>query len=679
MAKPDPILQPFQLRHLTLRNRIFSSAHAPSYAEDGHPKDRYRLYHEEKAKGGVGLTMIGGSTNVAPDSPSVFGQLYAGDDSIIPWFKRLTDGVKSHGAAVMCQITHMGRRTGWDGADWLPVIGPSPIREHAHRSIPKEMEKTDIDRVVGAFAQAARRCSDGGFDGIELLCHSHLLGQFLSPHTNRRDDGYGGSLENRMRLMTEVLDAVRAETGPDFIVGMRITGDELIPGGLTADDCVETAQTLTATGNVDFLNTLAGAPYDDMGLAGWVPPMGYTGPVKLSVAQRIRNAIDLPVFYAGGINDLATARHAITEGMVDLVGMTRAQIADPYMVEKIVNGNEERIRPCVGLGYCVDRVNQGKDALCGHNAATGRETLLKHLPVTAAKQKTVVVVGGGAAGLEAARVAAFSGHKVHIYEASDKLGGQLLLAAKGGVRRQMLGVLEWLVNEVEKLDVDVHLGKFAEGIDVLSHDPDLVVIATGGWPKEIESEGSEFAVSSWDVLSGNAIVNGEVLLWDEIGAHSGAVTADYLTDCADRVTFVTQDHTPLQELGVTTRPVAMSALYSKDVTFSTDLKIGRIERQGNRLVVTLTNTLTDAEKRMVVDHVVIENGSRPFVDLYDELFPASLNKGLVDQAAALAGRTIFPNLNQDGRFAIARVGDCVSSRNLHAAILDANRLIQGLK
>lgn len=677
MAKTDPLLQPFQLRHLTLRNRIFSSAHAPSYAQDGHPKDRYRLYHEEKAKGGVGLTMIGGSTNIAPDSPSVFGQLYAGDDSIIPWFQKLTDGVKSHGAAVMCQITHMGRRTGWDGADWLPVIGPSPVREQAHRSIPKEMETADIDRVVSAFAQAARRCVEGGFDGIELLCHAHLLGQFLSPLTNLRSDGYGGPLENRMLFVIEVVDAVRAEIGPDTVLGLRITGDELIPGGLTAEECVEIAQTLSATGQVDFLNTLAGAPYDDLGLAGWVPPMGYTGPVKLSVAQRIRSAVDLPVLYAGGINDLATARHALAEGMVDLVGMTRAQIADPHMVNKVMAGDEDRIRPCVGLGYCVDRVNQGKDALCGHNAATGREKLLRHIPTKAHPSKTVVVVGCGAAGLEAARVAATRGHDVHLYEAADRLGGQLLLAGKGTLRRQILSVLEWLTDEVERLNVNVHLGTFAEEADILKHEPDLVVIATGGWPTEIACPGSEHAVSSWDVLSGNAVVSGDVLLWDEIGSHPAAVTADYLSEIVDHLSFATQDHTALQELGVTTRPVAMEKLYEEGVTFCTDVVIRSIERKGNKLAVTLANTLTASENVVVMDHVVIENGSRPFVDTYRDLLRLSKNEGKVDQTAVTSEEATFPNINESGQFYLARVGDCVSSRNLHAAILDANRLIQG--
>ncbi|MCZ7676141.1 MAG: hypothetical protein M5U35_10075 [Roseovarius sp.] len=328
--KNDPLLEPFQLRHLTLRNRIMSTAHAPSYQEGGHPRDRYRRYHEEKARGGIGLTIIGGSTNIAPDSPSVFGQLYAGDDSIIPWFTRLTDGVRAHGAAVMCQITHMGRRTAWDDGHWLPVAGPSGTRERAHRSFPKAMEPEDITRIIAQFAAAARRCQQGGFDGIELLSHSHLLGQFLSPLVNRREDDYGGSLDNRLRLTLQVIEAVREAVGPEMILGMRITGDELSEGGLGPDECVEIAQRIAATGAIDFLNVLAGAPYDDLGLAGWVAPMGMPAAPHLSIAGRIRQAVGLPVFHAGGVADIATARHAVAGGHVDLIGMTRAHMADPY-------------------------------------------------------------------------------------------------------------------------------------------------------------------------------------------------------------------------------------------------------------------------------------------------------------------------------------------------------------
>ena len=210
-----------------------------------------------------------------PTLPSVFGQLYAGDDSIIPWFQKLTDGVKAHGAAVMCQITHMGRRTAWDDGHWLPVAGPSAARERAHRAYPKVMEADDIARVIQQFVAAAVRCKAGGFDGIELLSHSHLLGQFLSPHVNQRKDAYGGSLQNRLAITLEVLNAIRTAVGPDFIVGIRATGDERKPDGLSPDEAVKAAQILVQTGQVDFLNVLAGAPYDDLGLAEWVPPHGF--------------------------------------------------------------------------------------------------------------------------------------------------------------------------------------------------------------------------------------------------------------------------------------------------------------------------------------------------------------------------------------------------------------------
>jgi len=449
----DPLLEPFQLKHLTLRNRVMSTSHAPSYQEGGHPRDRYRLYHEEKARGGIGLTMIGGSTNISPDSPSVFGQLYAGDDSIIPWFQSLTDSVRLHGAAVMCQITHMGRRTTWDDGHWLPVMGPSGVRERAHRSIPKSMEVEDIDRVISHFVDAALRCQQGGFDGI----------QFLSPIVNQRKDAYGGSLENRMRLSLQVVEAVRDAVGAEFIVGVRATGDELLKHGLDAQECVDIASMLSNTGAVDFLNILLGAPYDDLGLAGWVPPMGMPAAPHLSVVGRIRQAVAIPVFHAGGIADIATARHAISAGYVDLVGMTRAHMADPYLVAKLARGEEDRIRPCVGLGYCVDRVNQGKDALCGHNAATGREAKMPHLIRSADVQKKVVIVGGGPGGLEAARISAERGHHTILFEASNRLGGQLNLACKGQTRRQITGVVDWLVQEVETLDVDIRLNHYAEG------------------------------------------------------------------------------------------------------------------------------------------------------------------------------------------------------------------------
>ncbi|WP_084294410.1 NADH:flavin oxidoreductase [Leisingera aquimarina] len=674
----DPLLQPLQIRHLSLRNRIMSTAHAPSFQEGGHPRDRYRLYHEEKARGGIALTMIGGSTNIALDSPSVFGQLYAGDDSIIPWFQRLTDGVRKHGAAVMCQITHMGRRTAWDDGNWLPVLGPSGRRERAHRAFPKVMEMEDISRVIKDFAAAAERCRAGGFDGIELLSHSHLLGQFLSPLVNDREDDYGGSLDNRLRLTLQVLEAAREAVGPDLILGMRVTGDELMEGGLSAAECIEVARKIAATGAVDFLNVLAGAPYDDLGLAGWVAPMGLPAAPDLNVAGRIRQAVDLPVFHAGGVADIATARHALREGQADMIGMTRAHMADPYLVAKLRRGEEERIRPCVALGYCVDRVNQGKPAVCGHNAATGREAVMPHVIAPAPERRKVVVAGGGPAGLEAARVAAERGHQVVLFEAGGRLGGQIALAAKGMTRRQIWGVADWLISEAERLGVEVRLNTYAEADDVLAEDPDAVIVATGGWPEGLEIPGGHLITSGWEVLSGEARAAGEVLLLDECGDHAALVCADAMAQAGCKVTLATPDRTAAHDLGPTNSAVVLRDLVRQGVTFECLLEPVSVVSDGRRKRITLRHVLTGEVTERVADHVVSEHGITPADDLYHALKPQSRNLGQLDHQAMIAGDSPFAAINPQGSFWLARAGDAVSGRNMHAAIYDALRLCKDL-
>jgi len=217
----DPLLQPFQLKHLTLRNRLMSTSHEPSFSEDGMPKDRYRLYHVEKAKGGIALTMTAGSAVVSPDSPPVFGNLLAYKDEIVPWMRRLSDGCHEHGAAVMIQLTHLGRRTAWNKADWLPVLAPSPVREPAHRAFPKAIEDWDIERIIADYATAAQRMQAAGLDGIEIEAYGHLPDQFWSPATNHRVDEYGGSLDNRLRFIHRVLDAVRARCQRDIRAGIH--------------------------------------------------------------------------------------------------------------------------------------------------------------------------------------------------------------------------------------------------------------------------------------------------------------------------------------------------------------------------------------------------------------------------------------------------------------------------
>ena len=277
MAAYDALLKPLTIKHLTIRNRVMSTAHAPGCPEGGMPTERYQLYHAEKAKGGIGLTIFGGSSSVAVDSPATaFGQVAVYDDEVIPYFQEFADPVHGHGAALMCQITHMGRRNNWDTADWLTLIAPSPVREHSHRAMPKEMEDWDFKRVIKSFGQAARRCKDGGLDGIELMFGAqHLIDQFHTPMVNQRTDNYAGSLENRMRFGIEVLEEVRRVVGDDFVVGARMTGDELDDGGYGLDEGIKIAQTLARTGMIDFLNVFHSHTADHMGVAVMMPNMSF--------------------------------------------------------------------------------------------------------------------------------------------------------------------------------------------------------------------------------------------------------------------------------------------------------------------------------------------------------------------------------------------------------------------
>ncbi|HET8729239.1 MAG TPA: N-methylproline demethylase, partial [Alphaproteobacteria bacterium] len=286
-SSKDPLLQPYQLKHLTLRNRLMSTSHEPAYSEDGMPKDRYRLYHVEKAKGGIALTMIGGSTIVSPDSPQAFGNLMAYKDEIVPWLRRMSDEVHEHGAAIMIQLTHLGRRTNWNKADWLPVLSASPVREPAHRSFPKQAEEWDIERIVADYASAPQRMQAAGLDGIEFEAYGHLMDSFWSPATNRREDAYAGSLDNRLRFTFRVIDAVRAAVGPEFIVGIRLVADEDWERGLSREDGVEIARRLAASGKFDFLNVIRGHIETDAALAEVIPIAGMRSAPHLDFAGEV--------------------------------------------------------------------------------------------------------------------------------------------------------------------------------------------------------------------------------------------------------------------------------------------------------------------------------------------------------------------------------------------------------
>jgi 2,4-dienoyl-CoA reductase-like NADH-dependent reductase (Old Yellow Enzyme family) len=671
----DPLLQPFRLKHLTLKNRVMSTAHEPNYAEDGLPTDRYRLYHREKARGGLALTMTAGSAIVSQDSPPAFGNLHAFRDEIVAPLKRLADDCHELGCAVMIQITHLGRRTNWNKADWLPVLSASPVREPAHRAFPKEIEDWDIDRIVADYAAAAQRMQAAGLDGIEFESYGHLMDSFWSPATNRREDDWGGSLDNRLRFTWSVIDAVRAATGPDFIVGIRMVADEDWDRGLSRAEGVEIAQRIASSGKFDFINLIRGHIDTDASLTTVIPVAGMPSAPSLDFAGEVRAATKFPVFHAAKISDVATARHAIASGKLDMVGMTRAHIADPHIVAKVTSGREDRIRPCVGATYCIDRIYEGGEALCAHNAATSREATLPHDIPKAPAKKRVVIVGAGPAGLEAARVAGERGHDVTILEAGPQPGGQMLLLTKNPRRREMIGIVDWRVAELGHLGVDLRCNVFAEPQDVLDLNPDVVVIATGGLPQPPEMAGVDLSVSSWDVIAGDVRPSGKWLVYDDGGGHAGITAAEIAARAGAEVEIISPERMFAPDVGGLNHAPYMAAFQQAGVAITIATRVTGLRRDGNRIVATLGSDYTPgAVGERAADRVIVEHGTRANDELYFALKPLSRNRGAVDYKALASGQgPLFPARNPAGVFDLYRIGDAVAARNIHAGIYDALR------
>ena len=669
----DPLLRPFRLKHLTFRNRIMSTSHASGLAEGGMPAERYQRYHEAKAKGGIALTMFGGSSNVSPDSQWNFPQINLHDERIVEHFEQFSKRIHAHGAYLMCQITHVGGRGEPYAGARLAPIGPSPLRETLHRAFAREMNEHDIARVVADYARAAARCRDGGLDGIETLAGAHLIGQFLSPATNRRTDRFGGSVENRCRFGLMVHEAIREAVGDEFVVGIRFVVDEAGEGRLDFEECLEIAGIFEASGTIDFFNAIYGRMDTQIKLAVDCMP-GMASPIApfLARAGAFRQAVSLPVFHATRITELATARHAIRDGLLDMVAMTRAHIADPALVAKLARGDEPRVRPCVGATHCMSELRP----TCLHNPSTGHERELPHEIEPAASRRRVLVAGGGPAGLEAARVCAERGHEVRLLEASGWLGGQVRLATQATWRRDLVGLIDWRREEIERLGVDVRFNRFVEPEAVGEEGADVVIVATGGVPDIDWIDGAEHCTSVWDVLTSAARPSENVIVYDGTGRHAALTAAEKLRLAGSNVAFFGLDGHLAMEMAYSEQVIWRRRTYEIGIEPQLDRRLVRIERDGNWLRATFRNELTDAVETHAADQVVVEHGTRPADALFRELRDRSANHGVVDQEALLRGG---PQRDADaGGFELFRIGDAVSSRNIHAAVLDAFRLCRVL-
>ena len=675
----DPLLQPFNLKHLQLKNRIITTSHEPSYNEDGFPKERYIAYHLERAKGGIAMTMTAGSSVVSKDSPPSFNNIHAYKDEVVPWIKKLTQAIHDQDCKIMIQLTHLGRRTSWNKGDWLPSISSGKHREPAHKAFPKVAESWDVERIIKEYGDAAERMKEGGMDGVELEGQGHLIGQFLSPLTNDLETEYGGNLENRLRFTIDVLSQIRKRVGEKFILGIRCVFDEVAEGGITKSEGLEIAKILSKTGLVDYLNVNRGRIHTDPILTKHIPLQGMKSAPHLDFAGEIKKNLDLPIFHASKISDVATARYAISNGLVDMIGMTRGHLADPHIVKKIKENKEDDIRPCVGATFCLDRIYQGEDALCIHNAATGRELKFPNIITPSKTKKRIVVVGAGPGGLESARIASERGYDVVVYEAASDPGGQVRLCAKSKRRKDMMGIIDWRMEQCSKKNVNFKFNILAEKNEILDEKPDAVIIATGGIPNlELfeTKKNLENVFSSWDIISRDIKTSENILIYDEAGDHVAMQSAEIAIEQGSKVSFMTPDRLISSEImGMNLTPY-LKNLQNKNISFLIARRLLDVSITGNKLNALIGSDYDESFKyHSTYDQVFVNYGTKPLDELYFQLLPYSKNEGELDYDKFIDGyeQNIIKNI--DKKFSIFRIGDAVSSRNIHAAIYDALRLV----
>jgi len=653
MTTAFPILfSPLKLGSHTLKNRICMSAHADSLGEQGVPTERALRYYEARARGGAGFLMCFGSASVDPNSSArVWNGVELFDDRVIPYLSTFSDAMHEHGVPVVAQMTHKGRRGHSEGNDFRPLMGPSPVREPNHRETPHELDRKTIAEIVRAFADAAFRLKHGGFDGCEVMASAcHLVDQFWTPRVNRRTDEYGGDLASRMRFAVEVLQSIRERVGPDFIIGIRMTGDEMLEGGIDRDAAREIARKLDELGVLDYFNVV-GASCETYGTeALTVPDMSFPLALFTGLAASIKAVVGVPVIATGRINDPAIAERVLRDGQADLCVMTRALIADPDLPRKAQEGRLDDIRICHGYNSgCIDRIYTGRGVTCVQNAVVGREREWPELP-KAERPLKVVIVGGGPAGLECAHVARRRGHSVVLFEKNQELGGQTLIAKRAPARQDFDGACRYTSRQCEKVGVDIRLGVDADADTVLRESPDVVVIATGARALRPDIPGIDpHGISAWDVLAGRIPSGSRILVIDEEYGFQAPSVAEFLLDKGKQVAMVTSERTIGSFLGATSAPPVFERLFTKGITLHCHLGVVRLE-----------------EGRALVRNVW--SGREEALSPFDSFVYAYGGAAVSDLEASLKGRVSRLEL----------VGDCYAPRTLQHAILEGHKIARAL-
>jgi mycofactocin system FadH/OYE family oxidoreductase 2 len=640
------LFSPLKLGRLTLKNRVVFSAHLTNYAERGLASERHAAYYAARAAGGAGLIITEEHSTHPTDWP--YEKLIHGyRPEAVPGYRRITAAVHRHGTPILAQINHNGGQ-----ASGLytrrPVWAPSATPDPLFREVPKAVDAREIDEIVAGYAKVATHCAEGGFDGVELQCsHSSIVRGFLSPATNRRRDEYGGSLENRMRLLRAIILVVRDAIGPQRTLGVRLCGDELIEDGITIDEAVEVAGAIEALGAVDYLNTSIGVATMNLFMieASMHVPPGYA----LFIPSAFRKRVSLPVIGVGRFKDPLQAEMALADGHCDLVGMVRAQIADPDLVNKARIGRSEDIRLCLSCNQeCVGRMGLNRWLGCIENPRTGREN--EPLAISG-RAKRVLIVGAGPAGLQAAATAAERGHKVLVCERDHRPGGQVRLAASVPGRAEFGDLIRNQLHACRRANVEIRLGVEMDAARIADEKPDAIIVATGSapalpyWAPTDPPAGAPKLADVRQVLDGSAQPQGRVIVVDELGFHQATSVAELLADRGCSVEVITSGMVVGQDLGVTLDMEGWQMRASqKRIVQSTDRLVLGLETGAAQLL----HHPSGRSERREIDWIVLAVPNRPDDGLYFAL--------------------------KQAEFDVHRIGDCVAPRLAHAAVIEGHRI-----